>query len=222
MRHLILSIIAASLFFLQAPSAQGEVFFFRDKNNDFYFTDNPPNSSFKRLFPAKHKKIRKAYRSGRDVRSNKAVKKQIQKVSKEYKVDSKLIEAIIQVESGFDPKAISRAGAMGLMQLMPETAKDMGVRYPYDPLQNITGGTKYFRKMLKTFRGNTKLALAAYNAGPTAVKAYRGVPPYTETRNYVKKVLAAYNKKNPRKKIQPQREKIFHIVQKDGTLLLRN
>jgi soluble lytic murein transglycosylase-like protein len=107
------------------------------------------------------------------------------------RVDPALVEAIIANESGFDPHATSRAGAAGLMQLMPKTAASLGVRDPYDPAQNVRGGTRYLRMLLDRF-GDVELAIAAYNAGPGAVEWYGGVPPYAQTRAYVRNVLARY------------------------------
>lgn len=116
----------------------------------------------------------------------------INEVSNKYDVDPKLIEALVKQESGFNPNAKSKAGALGLMQLMPSTAKGLGVTDPMDARQNLEGGVRYVKSMLDRFNGNIILALAAYNAGPNAVKKYDGVPPYKETQNYVRCVLANY------------------------------
>lgn len=116
----------------------------------------------------------------------------IETTSEKYGVDSKLIKALVQQESGYNPNAKSKAGALGLMQLMPATAEGLGVKDPMDPQQNIEGGVKYVKSMLDRFNGNIILALAAYNAGPNAVKKYDGVPPYKETQNYVRNILKNY------------------------------
>jgi len=112
-------------------------------------------------------------------------------ISLRYGVDPALVEAVISVESAFDPLAISAKGAMGLMQLMPETASRYGVSNPFNPRENLAGGVRYLRYLLIRFE-NLPHALAAYNAGETAVLRYRGIPPYRETRDYVKKVIDRY------------------------------
>ena len=106
-----------------------------------------------------------------------------------YGVDPAIVKAIIQAESNYNPKAVSHKGAQGLMQLMPVTAREMGVKNVFSPQQNIHGGTAYFKKLLIRFNGNVKLALAAYNAGSHRVKQYKGIPPYEATRTYIEKVL---------------------------------
>lgn len=115
----------------------------------------------------------------------------IHSAAQKYAVDPKLVSAVAEVESGGDQQAVSPAGAVGVMQLMPDTAAGLGVN-PYNLESNVEGGAKYLREMLDTFDGDVKKAVAAYNAGPNAVKAYGGVPPYAETQNYVTSVLDIY------------------------------
>ena len=116
----------------------------------------------------------------------------IDAAAKRNELDPALLTAVIQRESDFDPRAISRAGAQGLMQLMPGTAKELGVTDPFDPRQNVEGGAAYLRGLIDRYHGRLDLALAAYNAGAGAVDRYGGVPPYPETQDYVRGILGAY------------------------------
>ena len=117
----------------------------------------------------------------------------ISKYADKNGLDEDFVKAVINQESGFNPNATSHCGAMGLMQLMPATAQGLGVTNAYDAEQNIEGGTKYLKGLMDRFGNDKSLALAAYNAGPNAVKKYGGIPPYAETQDYVKKVLSKYD-----------------------------
>ena len=124
----------------------------------------------------------------------------INQASKRFGIDAHFIRAIIKAESGFDHKATSSKGAQGLMQLMPGTANDMAVEDPFDPEENIFGGARYFSLLLKRFKNDKILALAGYNAGPEAVESYKGVPPFPETKAFVKRVMDYYETYNSKAK----------------------
>lgn len=132
-------------------------------------------------------------------------------------VDPALVHAIVKVESDFNPTALSRKGAMGLMQLMPQTATDMNVNNSFNPNENIDGGVKYLRYLMDRYEGNLSLALAAYNSGETAVKKWGTVPPFRETQNYVQRILKIYN--NGGHAFTP-RYTIYMGYDEDGALLL--
>lgn len=118
----------------------------------------------------------------------------IRKIANKYGVDPLLVRAVIVAESNYNEKAVSRVGAVGLMQLMPITAKEMGVEDSFNPEHNINGGVKYLKRLLDRYQGNVEYALAAYNAGSRNVRRYKGIPPYAETRNYIKKVCSLRDK----------------------------
>jgi soluble lytic murein transglycosylase-like protein len=133
-------------------------------------------------------------------------------------VDPRFIHAVIKQESKYDPKAVSSAGAQGLMQMMPATAKRFGLKDPFDPTANVEAGTKYLKWLLERFDGDVSLALAGYNAGEGSVDKYKGVPPYGETQNYVKKIVATYGK-TYHPILPPDDAKLaFHLVSLDAQI----
>ncbi len=138
----------------------------------------------------------------------------------EHGVDAGFIACVIEAESGFNPGAVSRAGARGLMQLMPSTAMQYRVDDPFDPASNILGGTRHLKSLLKKYHGNMKLALAAYNAGEEAVAKYDGIPPFRETREYVAKILQSYNKSAALSNGAGAKNKIYRYTASDGSILL--
>ena len=180
------------------PSAHADIYTYHDANGQFYFTDKPMNASYK-LIRIYRPKLTRQSTSGYTLEqykvNQKAFMPHIRQAAKQYHLDDKLIQAIIDTESAFNPKARSKTGAIGLMQLMPKTAHQLHVQNIWNPAQNIQAGSRYFRHMLDTFNQNIELALAAYNAGARAVKdAGNKIPNYPETRRYVEKVITTYRK----------------------------
>ncbi len=141
----------------------------------------------------------------------------IKTIASRYKVPPELVHSIIDVESNYNHKAVSPKGAVGLMQLMPETAKKYGVIDIYDPRQNIEGGVKYLKDLMKLYNRRTDFVLAAYNAGQEAIKKYGGIPPYPETKNYIEKIKASYPKS-----FITTRTKIYKFYDDSGKLILTN
>jgi hypothetical protein len=142
----------------------------------------------KAVGPMEKSEVKTAFQ-GAEMTKHQIIKQKVQKAAEKYNLPSRLINAVIRAESNFEVRAVSPAGAQGLMQLMPATAKELGVKNSFDIEQNIDGGAKYLRQMLDRFGGNVRKALAAYNAGPGTVSKYGGRVPYPETRQYVQRVL---------------------------------
>jgi soluble lytic murein transglycosylase-like protein len=195
-------------------SAGAAMYAYVDARGIFHYTNVPGNGRYKlSQRPAKRLKSPEdqliktiASRSGRQMSrttgqlargyryrtSPQALNRYIHVAARNHQVDPLLIKAVIKAESNFDPNAVSSKGAQGLMQLMPGTARDLKVTDPFDPLQNINGGTKYLRAMLDNFNGNVELSLAAYNAGPANVAPTGMIPDFPETQAYVAKVMELY------------------------------
>ncbi len=146
----------------------------------------------------------------------------VQEVSTEHGVDPKLIDALVHVESGYNPNAVSRKGAMGLMQLMPATAKRLKVDDPFNPAENVRGGVEEFSRLVNRYSGNLQLALAAYNAGEGAVSKYQGVPPYAETRSYISKILSLYTGRPYRLAGSYRAEPVRMLRNPQGTTIITN
>ncbi len=160
------------------------------------FRENRPTPAWYRLAASNH---RPAVSSFRNQKSDPATFRQlVSRMARHERISPRLARAVARQESDWNPHAVSSAGAMGLMQLMPGTARDLGVRNPFDPQQNVRGGVEYLKAMLRRFHGNRRLSLAAYNAGPGAVEAAGGhVPPYPETRAYVRTILDHLHHSHP-------------------------
>jgi hypothetical protein len=151
----------------------------------------------------------------------------VHKAAAKYELEPELIKAVIKTESNGNHRAVSRKGAVGLMQLMPSTASDMNVSNPFNPEENIEGGSRYLKYLLERFNGNLTLALAAYNSGPGTVEKYGSVPPILETQQYVKKVFTMYNGKKSysfsgMSDLPKQSPQIYKVVLDDGTILFTN
>jgi soluble lytic murein transglycosylase-like protein len=166
--------------------ALADVYVHKDKDGVLTFTNVPNHSGFRRVFRESISPLsRQTYTSNFD--------NFIISASARHSIDPDLIRAVIKTESDFNSNARSPKGAMGLMQLMPDTARQHNVLDAYDPLDNIEGGVRHLRLLLSRYRGNLELSLAAYNAGINAVERHGGIPPYAETRQYVRRVLGFYD-----------------------------
>jgi soluble lytic murein transglycosylase len=175
------------ILFSAGLTAHADIYRYIDENGVMHFTNTPTSSAHEyKLFLREKPAVTKRY-------SPKKYDKIIADASRQYGVSIPLIKAIIKAESDFNPKAVSKKGAKGLMQIMPQNFKPLGIEDPFDPSQNIHAGARYFKQMFDRFNGKLALSLAAYNAGPQAVERYKTVPPYEETEEYVRRVLKFFH-----------------------------
>jgi hypothetical protein len=185
--RLTLRLLCASAILLPALEARAQIYTRRNLNGVVEATNVPDKGDFRLTYPGKGTLIHsQVYRLRPSY--NGEFNHHIDAAARLHGVEVSLVRAVIQIESDFDHLAVSSKGARGLMQLMPDTARALGVANPFDPRQNIFGGVRYLRQLLDQFRGDVSLALAAFNAGPNAVTRFGGIPPFRETRDYVAKI----------------------------------
>lgn len=202
---LLLANISILLF---AFAGEGEIYKVVNSDGTIHLTDTPGKRSFSKT---------KFYSSGQKEKTSQEESKFldiIDEVSSKYGIDKDFVSSVIKCESDFSPSAVSEKGAVGLMQLMPDTALRFGVGDRYDPRENIEGGAAYIDYLMRLYSGKLELVLAAYNAGETAVEKHSGIPPFAETREFVRRVLSLYN--------GDRGEKAFIIRNSDGTILITN
>jgi hypothetical protein len=188
-----------------ASAANADIYKFIDGNGVTHFTNIPRGDGYMKVI------------SESTEQSGGNFGPIIQQKSRKYDIEPSIIRALISAESSWDVHAVSDKGAIGLMQLMPATARDMEIKNPFDPEQNIEGGTRYLRMLLDRFNGNMELAVAAYNAGPAAVEKSGGIPSFSETKKFVRNVISSY-----RKKIDNRQTRIHKITYDDGTTMYTN
>lgn len=189
---LLFTVVQCVLFIRGVGISTADIYKYEDDNGVVHFTDAPTDNRFKIFMRdiKKDQKLRTNFKLTNCARNPEEFDPIINACALEFGVEKSLVKAVIHAESGYDPNAVSRKGASGLMQLMPKTAQGLKVSNSFDPRENIRGGVRYLKFLLNTFKGDERLALAAYNAGLSKVAQHGGVPPYAETQNYVSKVLS--------------------------------
>lgn len=178
-------LILIALVIVSPALVHADIYMFIDSNGVIHFTNVPTSSDYTLYIKERPKK------KGRSASSS-AYDPLIQKAATAFDMDFHLIKAVIQAESAFDPDAVSKKGAKGLMQIMPDNFDMLSIQDPFDPEQNIMGGTQYLKTLMQRYDGKLPLALSAYNAGPEAVDRYKAIPPFPETQSYVSTVMKTY------------------------------
>lgn len=212
-------------------SSYADIYKYTDENGVVCYTDAPLSKNANLVEKNKKEATQSLPKTtGKDSKDSKDITNYhslVHEKATKYKLDPLLVKAVIKTESNWNEWAVSKKGAIGLMQLMPATAREMNIRNPFNPEENIEGGVRYLRYLLERFNGDLTLALAAYNAGPKWVEKFGVIPPITETKQYVRKVLSLYNGNTAHpltaldsKKDKP--EKIYKVVLEDGTVLFTN
>jgi soluble lytic murein transglycosylase-like protein len=234
------TVAAMTLLLFLSPAVHADIYKYTDENGVICFTDAPFGKKTEKVAKEKTSDLsidnRVSRTSAKRLRASTSAglvdyAAYVRQAASKYEIEPELIRAVIKAESNGDHRAVSPKGAMGLMQLMPQTANDMNVSNPFNPEENIEGGTRYLRYLLEKFNGDITLALAAYNAGPQTVEKYGNVPPISETVQYVKKVFAFYRGRH-NVTIKGEREQaaknfkvpavVYKIVLEDGTVLFTN
>jgi soluble lytic murein transglycosylase-like protein len=180
-------ILSIFLYVLSADRSFADIYRYKDKNGKWHFTNVRSDVRYKLYIKEARENPDAFIKKYDDI---------IQNAAEKFSLEPSLVKAVIKAESGFDHKAVSSKGAQGLMQLMPGTADEMAVDDPYNPEQNIFGGSRYLSRLMERYNKDMKLVLAAYNAGPEKVDQYNDVPPYKETMQFIEKVMKYYNEYN--------------------------
>lgn len=185
-KYFFITIFCTTLFiFTSILCGHADIYSYIDSDGVLHFTNVPTSSNYKFYLSENPSKVSSKYLTSKYDHF-------ISEASIKYGVSFPLLKALIKVESNFDPKAVSKAGAMGLMQIMPENFDALKITNPFNPRENILGGTLYLKQLMIRFEGKLPLVLAAYNAGPNRVARYKKIPPIKETKNYVKKIMESF------------------------------